>query len=302
MSNSGSQGYDDQEETQKHALKGSQFMGVYKPKWETNDRKQFDKAMRAVKRIKEQKTLKEVALHAYFDEIRIDALNRITDQEILKDLGTTFDPFLCIEVIARVDDENLLKEIAVHGSCDNCLPMAVNKIKSTDLLADIVCSNAKMVIIEQAIKQIEDQDVLENAFYESYRQEVRRAIWKTLSLEIAKRISETWCVPENEICERIGAHCNTPGPKTHFIEADYETGFVEHELIMCELCGKPLWSRSKAAAEWGVWEGGYIDLLKWKNWRLKDGMWQAKGVNNTSVRVKTEKYEGCRPWGGSGPL
>ena len=279
---------------QRFCEKGRDIMALYKPKWETSDRKQFDKALQAAKRVTDQRTLKEIALHAHFSEIRQDALDRITDKDILIELGTTFDPFLCRAVVSRVDDEEMLKEIALHGSCDTWLPRAVEKIKNTGMLVDIACSNAVESVVSQAIKQMEDPDVLETAFFETCNETVRREIWKKIPLETARKIADDWYIPEKEICEKIGAHCNAPGPKSRFIETDQETGSREHELICCALCGKPLWSRRRAAAEWGVWEGGYIDLRQWKNWRLKDGIWHADGRNNSAVCVMTEDCEGCR--------
>lgn len=268
-------------------------MGLYVPKWKTNDRKKLNKVLKSVEKVTDQKTLKEIALQAHFREIRLAALDRISDQEILKELGTTFDPLICGAAMEKIEDEALIKEIVVRGSCPYVLVEAVKKIKRTDLLVDIACSNASEPIVCQALKQIEDLEVLKTVYFRSDRLNVRREIWKRLPLETAKQIAEERCVPEKEICEWIGAHCNAPGPKSHFIEPDYETGFVEHELICCELCGKPLWSRSRPTAVWGVWKGGYIDLQQWKDWKLRDGMWQAEGRNHTVIRIMTEDYGDC---------
>jgi len=289
-------------------------MGFFMPKWKSNN---YDKAIKAARKVTDNNKLKAIALEAANNEIRIDAVSRITSQDILKELASCDDERISSTAISRIDDRQVLKELAIskeeHVSSAAISRIndvgilkelavfkgsakAMKKIGDPSILAEIIASNAQIAIICQAIDKINDPEMLKAAFFRTDRKEVKKAIWEKLPLDAALFILTKENYSKNEICEKMGAHCNAPGPKSHFIEPNFEEGFYEHELICCKLCGKPLWHRQKHTAVWDKnWEGGYIDFQKYSDWELQGGEWKAKNKSQYGswITIPTKDLDGC---------
>lgn len=230
-------------------------MGLFGPKWKSSNKKDIDKAIAEVRTVTDQQKLKQIALEAYFPNVREEALTRISDPALLKDLILTGEYGLAIEALKRLDDQGMLKEIALGGS--EYALRAVERITDPVILAEIIGSDANIRSIQQAIRQIEDARVLNKAFHESKRLDVQRELWKRLPQEEARQIAREWNVAAEAMCAKMGAHCNAPGPVSSYVEENFDEGFTDHEVIHCELCGNRMRHRSKPTTKgysWGPWE------------------------------------------------
>lgn len=113
-------------------------MGLFTPKWETNNIKKKDKAIAAVSAVKDEETLYEISRTAPLEDVRVAAAVRIkdsrirrrilencTDQKVLCELlkeiepirpvNTFVDSDLVRQAIMKIDDQQMLAELAQMG-------------------------------------------------------------------------------------------------------------------------------------------------------------------------------------------
>lgn len=125
-----------------------------------------------------------------------------------------------------------------------------------------------------AIERITDMVLLKEIVLRKVNTDACRTAWKKLDLSSAREVAQEMGVSVENICVQMGAHCNAPGPISHCVEENWDTGFVEHESFSCLLCDKPVAFRSKSTivgSKWPAWK--YCNLRQGKFTRLPDGGW-----------------------------
>ena len=94
-------------------------MGLFKPIWMTDNPKKLDKATKAVEKVKSEDQLFEIATTAPFAATRIRATERISDQRMLYQIALTKEAkYSDVQrgAIERITDQELLKKLANEAS------------------------------------------------------------------------------------------------------------------------------------------------------------------------------------------
>lgn len=139
-------------------------MGLFKPIWMTEKYNYEEKwAIAAVRRIKNENKLYEIAVTAPHKDVRIAAVEGISDEQLLRKIAEASD-YVYLDVgkaaIERIRDDHVLWEIAMSPSVkwDNIKLDALNKIKDQTILADIAFHGPHNTAL-QAAGRIEDPDL-----------------------------------------------------------------------------------------------------------------------------------------------
>ena len=133
-------------------------MGIFTPKWKTNDRSKQIKAVEAVRKVTNEKELRRIALEAPLPDVRMIAVYQMKDPALLKEMALCGDKYVSWAAIDNITDQNTLKEIA----CGNAVNAgrAVEKISNRDLLAEIVEKGASKEAREKAGTQLDFLNLL----------------------------------------------------------------------------------------------------------------------------------------------
>lgn len=139
-------------------------MGLFKPIWMTEKYNYEEKwAIAAVRRIKNEDKLYEIAVSAPHKEVRIAAVEGISDEQLLRKIAEA-SSYAYSDVgsaaIERIRDDHVLREIAMSPSVkwDIVRLDALKKIKDQTVLADIAFHGPHDTAL-QAAGRIEDPDL-----------------------------------------------------------------------------------------------------------------------------------------------
>lgn len=127
-------------------------MGLFSPKWKTNDRSKQIKAVEAVRKVTNEKELRRIALEAPLPDVRMIAVYQMKDPAQLRETALFGDKYASWAAIDNITDQNTLKEIA----CGNVVNAgrAAEKISNRNLLAEIVEKAASQEAKEKAGTQL----------------------------------------------------------------------------------------------------------------------------------------------------
>jgi len=139
-------------------------MGIFSPKWKTDDRRKLDKAIEAVQKIKDSRELQEIALNAGLAEVKREAIKRIADPNILKEIAISGKPFECSEAIAGIKDPAILKELVFRKN-QTYPAQAVMHITDQEDLMEIAKTAPAAEARKQAVRQFTSQDALKEIIF-----------------------------------------------------------------------------------------------------------------------------------------
>jgi hypothetical protein len=107
-------------------------MWPFKPAWMSSNHL---KATKAVERIRNQNTLKKIALSDYL--VQFEAVGQISDQNILKEIALSGVSIpLRDKVLSRIRDQDILKEIATGATSGSLRTLALGRIQDKIFLRD----------------------------------------------------------------------------------------------------------------------------------------------------------------------
>ncbi|MBQ9827300.1 MAG: hypothetical protein IJM62_01310 [Lachnospiraceae bacterium] len=135
-------------------------MGLFSANWKTKDRNKLDKALASVQKTTDPGELKRIALEAPLAEVKLEAIKKIGDPLILRELTLTGNPFVCSEAIARIHDQAILKELVYSKAAYP--DQAVVGIKDQDVLLEIAKTAPNGAARVRAAEQITGQDALKD--------------------------------------------------------------------------------------------------------------------------------------------
>ena len=118
----------------------------------------MDGAIAAVQKIEDLKELKKIALEAPIAEVKLEAIKRIGDPQILKEIALDGKPFECSEAIARIHDTAVLKELVYSSAA--CPWQAVIGITDQNELLEIANTAPTVDARIQAVKKLTGQESL----------------------------------------------------------------------------------------------------------------------------------------------
>ena len=212
-----------------------------------------------------QSELYEVYKNAPSPDIRLHAVEKITDQELCKEIikgSHSPEP----RDFQECDAQEKMREAAAQSlTKKNLLDLAkteyaaLSYLKSESDLLTVAKETASIEIRDTAVYSITFQDNLEELvlfFYTKDTDLVRRC-WMQLDLIHARDTARKLGILSRESCMKLGGHCNAPGDVTESIEENYDTGFIAHQRRICQMCGLPHSYRSKSTivtVPWGNWE------------------------------------------------
>jgi hypothetical protein len=146
------------------------------------------------------KELNDIALdYKNKDGIRIAAIDKITDQAILKNIILNFKhPSLIAEAaFNNITDQTILKDIAINSSDDDLKKLAVKKITDQTILRDIVI-NSSDDLKRLAVYKITDQAILKEIMLNGSCTSVHwSAVENLYDQDVLKEVAIKYNNPEN---------------------------------------------------------------------------------------------------------
>ncbi len=183
------------------------YMGLFEPVWKTNKREKLDEALDAVREINDLKKLREAVLSASLPEVRSAALERITDQRVLREIilenGAPYE--IKREAVRRISDPEILSEIAMLRQAYPADGEAIAVLSDQDQLRHIALSEQGGEQ-DKAVYKIRDQQVLAEIAVDANKTDARKTAirnitdpWILLQLLAGAEDVDTW----SEAYERL---------------------------------------------------------------------------------------------------
>jgi hypothetical protein len=177
-------------------------MALFEPVWKTSKEEKLDEAMAAVRAIEDPKKLRDVAMNALLPEVRLEAVERISDEHLLREIvvgkETNFDARKA--AIQKINDESILAEIAVQRSAYPADGEAIAKLENVDLLKKIAMSETGWEQ-SKAVYKIKDQEILKEIAEKGEKGDARKTAIRCLNdpdmlLDIMAGTSERFIISE----------------------------------------------------------------------------------------------------------
>ena len=93
-------------------------MGLFTPKWMTEDRNKQIVALNAVSKVTNENVLKRIALEAPLPDVRVAAVYQMKDPALLREIAFSDDKYVSRAAINNITEPNALKEIACENITD----------------------------------------------------------------------------------------------------------------------------------------------------------------------------------------
>ena len=177
-------------------------MSLFEPIWKTNKEEKLDEAMKAVRAIEDPKKLRDVAMNALLPEVRMEAVSRITDEKLLREIvigqETNFDARKA--AIQKINDEGILSEIAVMRSAYPADGEAIAKLENPQLLKEIAMSETGWEQ-SKAVYKIKDPVILKEIAEKGAKGDARKTAIRSITdpdilLDIMGGNSERFIITE----------------------------------------------------------------------------------------------------------
>lgn len=177
-------------------------MSLFEPVWKTNKEEKLNEAMSAVQAIEDPKKLRDVAMNALLPEVRLEAVNRLADEKLLREVvvgeNTNFDARKA--AVQKINDENVLAEIAEQRSAYPADGEAIAKLENPELLKKIAMSEHGWEQ-SKAVYKITDQAILKEIAEKGEKGDARRTAIRCMTdpeelLNIMEGTSERFIITE----------------------------------------------------------------------------------------------------------
>lgn len=177
-------------------------MSLFEPVWKTNKEEKLNEAMSAVQAIEDPKKLRDVAMNALLPEVRLEAVNRLADEKLLREVvvgeNTNFDARKA--AVQKINDENVLAEIAEQRSAYPADGEAIAKLENPELLKKIAMSEHGWEQ-SKAVYKITDQAILKEIAEKGEKGDARRTAIRCLTdpeelLNLMEGTSERFIITE----------------------------------------------------------------------------------------------------------
>ena len=177
-------------------------MSLFEPVWKTNNEEKLDEAMIAVRAMEDPKKLRDVAMNAELPMVRMEAVSRIADEKLLREIvvgkSTNFDARKA--AIQKIKDEGILAEIAELRSAYPADGEAIAKLENQELLKKIAMSEHGWEQ-SKAVYKITDQEILKEIAEKGEKGDARKTAIRCMTdpdmlLDIMGGSSERFIISE----------------------------------------------------------------------------------------------------------
>lgn len=152
-------------------------MGLFQPIWMTEDwGKKRDKAIAAVRKIRDQETLYKIATTAPQDKVRTAAYENITDPDVLYRIAQAREITWYEERVAffnRITDQKLLLKIALECRHHDNADEAARKVKDPELAYTLAMSGT--VGAKHGARLVSDPEKVKDIAFNAPKEEARKA-------------------------------------------------------------------------------------------------------------------------------
>lgn len=136
-------------------------MALFEPAWKTNKPENLEMALDALNGVKDPKKLRDAAMTAPLPEVRLAAVEKISDEDLLREIvvgeDTNFDARKA--AVRKIENEQILAEIAVKRSAYPADGEAIAMLENPELLKKIAMSEEGWEQ-SKAVYKITDQTIL----------------------------------------------------------------------------------------------------------------------------------------------
>ena len=139
-------------------------MGLFRPAW---DSKNWERATKAVKKIKKEAKLARVAKEARCSEARVAAVERLTDQDVLAYVAKNDeDRAVRVAAVEKLTDQDILAYIAKINWYSDVGDAAFKKLTDQNVLVDFAMNDEKPWFRKAAVKKLTDLKKTDTAILE----------------------------------------------------------------------------------------------------------------------------------------
>ena len=132
---------------------------------------------------KQQIMYKEFAENSENRNERLTAVNEIMDVNMLKDIAINFkDRYSRLLAVAKIQDEDILTDIAKNSKYTDTRAAAYQHLGKTDKAAEelLISNNNNKQFINDALKDIDDEDILTNIAIKSIDKKARNSAFNKI--------------------------------------------------------------------------------------------------------------------------
>jgi hypothetical protein len=150
---------------------------IYLPFASWIDKKEEERALKAVTKMTDQQELARVAKEASNAYVlRIAAVKKLTDQAVLADIAKNAeDSWLRLAAVANLTDQAVLADVAKNHTEWYTGCKAVAKLTDQDMLVDVAKNGKIYYVRKEAVKKVTNQDILAFIAKSDKHEDVREA-------------------------------------------------------------------------------------------------------------------------------
>ncbi|MBQ6503933.1 MAG: hypothetical protein IJI57_08500 [Flexilinea sp.] len=177
-------------------------MALFEPGWKTNKPENLEAALDSLNGVKDPKKLRDAAMTALLPEVRLAAVEKISDEQLLREIvvgkETNFDARKA--AIQKINDEAILAEIAVQRSAYPADGEAIAKLENPQLLKEIAMSETGWEQ-SKAVYKITDQAILKEIAEKGEKGDARKTAIRCMTdpdmlLDLMEGSSERFIISE----------------------------------------------------------------------------------------------------------
>lgn len=177
-------------------------MALFEPGWKTNKPENLETALDSLNGVRDPKKLRDAAMTALLPEVRLAAVEKISDEQLLRDIvigeSANFDARKA--AIQKITDEQILAEIAVMRSAYPADGEAIAKLENPQLLKEIAMSESGWEQ-SKAVYKITDQAILKEIAEKGEKGDARKTAIRCITdpdmlLDIMAGTSERFIITE----------------------------------------------------------------------------------------------------------
>lgn len=177
-------------------------MALFEPAWKTGKTENLETALDSLNGVRDPKKLREAAMTALLPEVRLAAVEKISDEQLLREIvlgkETNFDARKA--AVQKINDEAILAEIAVQRSAYPADGEAIAKLENQELLKEIAMSETGWEQ-SKAVYKITDQTILKEIAEKGEKGDARKTAIRCMTdphmlLDLMEGSSERFIISE----------------------------------------------------------------------------------------------------------
>ena len=146
-------------------------MKLFSPVWMTENEKREEKAVKTVSKVTDQTELKEIVLDAPLSEVKLAAIRKLTDPELLRQIALTLSAGdeVIRAIVDKISDQSALFDIALSGTVKSSI-YARQKLDDSYKKKIIITTTDAALAARTIMDGLEDDSFLRDTVITGFRE------------------------------------------------------------------------------------------------------------------------------------